>query len=124
MFNSIYGFILNFKLNSFFGFILYWIPFLFCLFGYTLRTYKNFRQDIVDRKKDESESEENRNKYCYTSYSPTDTIGSLIGRFIVLILPIVNIWAAMFDLALGIFHNFFKIIRSIFNQPLVPKRKR
>ncbi|MCU9931067.1 hypothetical protein OFL77_27425, partial [Escherichia coli] len=56
-------------------------------------------------------------------YYPTDTIGDIIGRAIVSILPIANLWAASFDLAPKIFSRFFDAIAKAFSQPLVPPKR-
>jgi hypothetical protein len=97
--------------NSIFGFILYWIPLVFCMVGYSIRTGKNYRKDVKDRG-DSSKS------YC-----PTDTIGDLIGRALVSIIPIANLWAAMFNLAPDFFGELFEYIGKVFDQPLVPRKK-
>lgn len=97
--------------NSIFGFILYWVPLLFCIVGYTIRTGKNYRIDIKER-------ESSPKSYC-----PTDTIGTLIGRAIVSIIPIANLWAAIFSLAPDFFGDLFNYIEKVFDKPLVPRKK-
>ena len=96
--------------NSIFGILLYWVPMSLCIVGYTIRTFRNYREDLNKRKTEQF-------------YTPTDTIGSLIGRWIVTILPILNLWASLFDVAPELFGNLFKRIEIIFNQPLVPPKK-
>lgn len=97
--------------NSILGFLLYWVPLLFCMVGYTIRTGKNYRKDIKARDK------------LFDSYHPTDTIGTLIGRALVSIIPIANLWAAIFNLAPDFFGELFDYIGKIFDQSLVPRKK-
>lgn len=94
--------------NKWIAFGLYWLPAAFCAFGYLLRTAKNFRKD----------REKRVTPGAY--YSPTDTLGTLIGRAVLTILPIGNLLAGVFDLAPEVFGRFFDWIGKVFNQPLVP----
>lgn len=96
--------------NSVVGIILYWCPMLMCAIGYFARTFKNYRKDIVARKIDRG-------------YYPTDTIGDLIGRGLISIIPIGNLLAALFDVAPDMFSGIFKWFNRVFRQPLVPPRK-
>lgn len=102
--------ILRFEFNSLLGIILYWVPLSFCAGGYTVRTWINYQKDVNTRKSEDY-------------YSPTDTIGTLIGRALVSLLPIANLWATAFDVAPEVFKSFFKWIGSVFDIPLVPKKK-
>lgn len=88
----------------------YWVPLSFCALGYTLRTWAHFRSD-QRRRVDHGDA-----------YSPTDTIGTLVGRAIVSVLPLANLWAAAFDLAPDFFAGFFKTLGRVLDQPLVPRR--
>ena len=102
--------------NSIFGICLYWMPFLLCVTGYTVRTVRNFQRD----RKARAEKESDRSA---SYYSPTDTIGDLIGRALISVLPIGNLWAALFDVSPMVFEKLFLWISEAFNQPLVPRRK-
>lgn len=97
------------------GILLYFVPMLFCLTFYFVRTARNY---VGDRKQREL-AETDKGIHYY----PRDTIGSIIGRVLVSIIPIANIWAAMFDLAPSVFGKAFSWIGKVFNQPLVPKKK-
>lgn len=88
--------------------LLYWLPLVVCTVGYLARTARNFIKDRALR------------ETVGGGYYPTDTVGSLIGRAIVTLLPVANLWAAMFDLSPEIFSRCFKWLRMVFNQPLVP----
>ena len=96
--------------NRWIAFGLYWLPLGFCAFGYVLRTAKNYRKDRAERSKPGA------------IYIPTDTLGTLIGRGFVSVLPVANFCAAVFDLAPELFGRFFEWIGKVFNQPLVPDR--
>ena len=101
--------------NSIFGICLYWLPMLICMVGYTMRTARNIQVD----KKERAEKESGKSTY----YSPTDTIGDLVGRSLISLIPIGNLWAALFDVSPMLFEKLFKWIGQVFDQPLVPKRK-
>ena len=108
--------ILNFEFNSLLGILLYWVPLSLCLYGYTLRTWVNYQHDVKERALHEEQPKGN-------FYSPTDTIGTLIGRGIVTIVPVANLWAAAFDVAPKMFRSFFEWIGKVFDMPLVPEKK-
>lgn len=111
MFESMKIWILDFNFTSWVGLMLYWLPLSICSFGYTIRTWKNYQKDVENRDTKEF-------------YSPTDTIGTLIGRGLASIIPVVNLWAASFDVATHIFSTFFKWLGRVFDQPLVPKKRK
>lgn len=108
--------LLSFQFTNYVGLFLYWVPLSLCIFVYTIRTWQNYQKDLVKR----TEAEKARgNGY----YSPTDTVGALIGRALVSVLPVANLWAALFDVAPILFRHLFRFIGKVFDQPLVPKRK-
>lgn len=111
MIDTIINFVVNLQWNSRLAIALYWVPFSFCLYGYTVRTFKRY---IVDRKIRETPG---------AIYIPKEKIGTLLGRALVTITPIANLWAAMFDLAPKMFSSLFSVIEKIFDQPLVPDTK-
>ncbi len=102
--------------NSIFGICLYWLPMVICIVGYTIRTARNIQKDKRERIQHE------KNEIGY--YSPTDTIGDLIGRSLVSIIPIANLWSALFDISPMLFDRLFKWVSCTFNQPLVPIRNK
>jgi hypothetical protein len=110
MFESLKIWIYGFDFTSWMGFLLYWLPLSLCVYGYTIRTWLNYQKDVKDRESMEF-------------YSPTDTIGTLIGRGLASTIPVVNLWAASFDVAPRLFSALFKWLGRIFDQPLVPKKK-
>jgi TRAP-type mannitol/chloroaromatic compound transport system permease small subunit len=114
MTNFVTNFMTNFQFNNTLGVCLYWVPLVFCVVFYFVRTVRNYVHDKKQR--------ELANKPTGSYYHPTDTVGSLIGRALVSIIPVANIWAAMFDLAPNVFGRLFSVIGNVFNQPLVPKK--
>jgi len=137
--------ILTYWMTGWMGALLYWLPLSICVVGYTLRTMENYQKDLIERQKyldyvkekekikndpafvDQMEFELNRqfrNSDKFVSYySPTDKIGTLIGRALVSIVPIANLWAGMFDVAPRLFSHLIERIEKIFDTPLVPPVK-
>lgn len=107
--------VLHYWANPWIALLLYWLPLALCGVGYVVRTWKNFRIDVMARAKAEREG---------VFYFPTDTIGVLIGRGIISIIPVANLCAAAFDLAPEMLNGFFKWLGKIFNHPLVPRRQK
>ena len=123
------------------GMLLYWLPLSICVVGYTLRTSENYQKDCIEREKyrnylkrlkelegnDEEIDRFKRNNYNSdrnsSYYSPTDKIGTLIGRALVSIIPVANLWAGMIDVAPRLFHRLIERIEKIFDTPLVPPIK-
>lgn len=110
--------ILGFEFNNTLGILLYWVPFLFCIIGYTWRTWQNYKKDIVRRR----DAEQHPDKPPF--YFPTDTLGDLLCRALLAAVPIANLWAAMFDLVPSIFGRIFLWLGKTFSQPLVPVRRK
>lgn len=111
---DIIGTVSAFEITSTMGILAYWVPFAMCSIGYTARTWRNYRKDVNDR-----QASEKGDKY----YAPTDTVGTLIGRGLVTVVPVANVLAAVFDVAPTMFSRFFGFIGDVFSQPLVPRRK-
>lgn len=108
--NDLWTWLAGHEWNSPLAVLLYWMPLLMCSIGYFIRTYQNYQKDISARD-------------LQTLYFPTDTVGSLIGRGLVTVLPIGNLLAAIFDVGPQLFRRFFGWIAKVFDQPLVPRRK-
>jgi len=109
MFNTIFIFLTG-NVTTLWGILLYWLPLSICIFGFTVRTHRNIQKDLESSKSD---------KY----YFPKETVGTIIGRVLISILPIANLWAAMFDLSPHIFKEFFDWIGRVFDMPIVPKKR-
>jgi len=102
--------IFHYWANPWIALLLYWLPLGVCAVGYVVRTWRNVRKDLKSRD-------------AGGAYYPTDTIGTLIGRGVVSVIPVANLCAAAFDLAPELLDRFFKWVGRVFDQPLVPKRK-
>jgi hypothetical protein len=51
-------------------------------------------------------------------------VGSILGYALLTIIPVANLFAAIFDVAPKVFSSAIKYLEKVFNQPLVPKRER
>jgi hypothetical protein len=123
MIETLQTWVMNFDFTSWMGFGLYWVPASICACGYTLRTWANYQTDIKDKDRDEAEKDAESTNHRVKFYSPTDTLGALIGRGLVTVLPVSSCRAASFDVAPRLFSSLFTAIGKVFDQPLVPKRK-
>jgi hypothetical protein len=121
MLQSFHNWVVNFDFTSWMGFGLYWVPASLCAVGYTLRAWSQYQTDVADRAEavEDEKSLNRRVKF----YHPRITVGSLLGWGWVTLLPVVNIWAAVFDVAPRLFSSAFSWLGRVFDQPLVPKRK-
>jgi hypothetical protein len=108
--------ILNFRFNTPLAILLYWLPLVICVVGYTLRTVKEFHDDIDKRQEVELSNMQHR------GYYPTLTVGHILGRALLTVIPVANLWAGMFDVGYDMLRGFFRWIGRVFDQPLVPKR--
>jgi hypothetical protein len=102
--------------NSALAIALYWSPALLCISGYTLRTWRGYRDDLKRRAK--AARSDNG-----ASYYPTLTIGDLVARAFLSLTPIANLWAASFDIAPLFFSRAFSGIGRVLCAPLVPRRE-
>jgi hypothetical protein len=110
LFESVSVWLLALTFNSPWMVLFYGLPLLLCAYGYTARTWRNYRKDVA--------------KCGNEFYSPTDTIGTLIGRGVCTVTPLANLLAAIFDLGPEVFGSFFRWIGRVFDAPLVPGRKK
>jgi hypothetical protein len=108
-----------FEFTGWMGLVLYWLPASLCAYGYTLRTWLNYQKDTAAREKSEAAKAETGRALVY---HPSDTIGTLIGRGVVTVCPVANLWAASFDVAPKMFASFFAWVGRVFDTPLVPRR--
>lgn len=100
------------------GVMLYWVPVSLCAVGYSIRTGRNYYADVEHR-----EAVAKNVAGLHAVYRPTDTLGTLIGRAIVTVMPLANLWAGIFDIAPKMFGGFFRRLEKLLNQPLVPALK-
>ena len=119
MIDSTINFLMSFEFTSLMGILLYWLPVLVCFIGYSFRTHKEIKEDIEKRDGVEAAKRIGQSGYYY----PTVTIGTFIGRGIATLLPVVNLWAAVFDVGYELLSGFFSMICKFFNQPVIRERK-
>lgn len=89
---------------------LYWVPSAVCAFGYILRTWTNYQEDILRR---------GWGGY----YEPTDTRFDIIGRLVLTATPAVSLFAAVFDVAPPLLSSAISRVYDFLETPIVPKRK-
>lgn len=87
---------------------LYYAPAALCLYGYTVKTWQDYRRE--------------RERSVKPYYSPDLTVGTIIGRAFLCVTPVANLIAAIFDVAPDVFSSFFRFLGRVFDQPIVRKR--
>lgn len=102
--------------NGTLALILYWVPALFCVIFYFLRTIGDYDQDSTSREKYIKSIASGGHDW----YVPKLTVGVIIGRALLSIIPVANLFAALFDLSPKVFRGFINTLDRVFNQPLVP----
>ena len=93
------------------GFWTYWLPMVLCFIGYTGRTWYQVQE--LKRSKD--------NKFDYPRVPPL-TVGSLVGRVLLSVIPIVNIIALVFGLSYDMVNKAGTWIGNILSFELVKNR--
>lgn len=93
------------------GILIYFLPLMICAIGYPIRGINMVRQDLKDRELREY-------------YSPSITIGGLFWGLFVILCPILNLGAAVFDLLPIFCARFFGGIYRFCNTPLVPRKRK
>lgn len=102
------AYLAQFPITGMMGILLYWMPLALCALGYLMHTHRRYRECIAAREADK--------------HFDSDTIGTLIGRFLMTVLPVFNLFAAVFNVGPEVFGRFFAIIGRVFDRPLVAKR--
>ena len=100
--------------NSWMALFLYWMPLALCAYGYTVEFVQKYRKELRDRAKAEADSK--------AYYSPELTLGWIVGHAVLTVMPVVNVFMAVFYVAPRVFGDFFTWIGKALNIPLVPKR--
>lgn len=90
------------------GLLVYWVPVAFCLFGYLIKSWGDYRRDVLASEKQH--------------YTPRLRVGTIIGRAIISVIPIANLFAGIFDVAPRLFGEFIQKIEKVFSIPLVKPR--
>ncbi len=114
------------SLTNWLGLLLYWLPAALCLYGYTIRIWYRYQNDYAKRSAAEKVKElraaGSKDVYSSGTYIPSLTVGSILGYALLTIIPIANLFAAIFDVAPKVFSSLIKYLEKVFNQPLVPAR--
>ena len=92
-----------------YGFFLYWIPVALCLLGLAGDIIRGYTRDIKSRQD---------SKW----YTPTLTVGRIVGWAILSFLPVVNIFRAAFTYLPAIVAWVVDKLDTVLNIPLVPKK--
>ncbi|GAB3744980.1 hypothetical protein [Lysobacter olei] len=101
--------------NSWLALALYWMPLALCAYGYLVRSISMYRADLADRA-------EAARKPTVGFYYPKITIGTLVGYAFVSVVPVANLFAAIFDVAPKLFAQLFDWCGRVLDIPLVPKK--
>lgn len=92
------------------GIALYWVPLAICVIGYSYRTVTEYLSDLNERSNG-------------TYYVPDLTIGVILGRMFLSVIPVANIFVAAFNLLPRIIGTVCDWLNETFNTPLVPDSK-
>ena len=100
--------------NSWMAILLFWMPMALCAYGYTVEFVQKYRKELRDRAKAEADSK--------TYYAPELTVGWIVGHAMLSVMPMVNLFMAVFYVAPMVFGDFFEWVGKALDFPLVPKR--
>lgn len=101
--------------NVWLSIILYYLPLVICVIGYSQRVHEDIRTDIENR----SEALKNLQEGKLDYYTPKVTYGSILGYAFVSIIPIANLWAALFDVSPHLFSKLIKWFKEFFDTPII-----
>lgn len=102
--------------NSWIAVLLFWMPAALNAYGYTVEFVQLYRKELRDRAKAEADDK--------AYFSPNLTVGWIVGHAALAVIPIANLFAAVFDVAPKVFGDFFTWIGRVLDFPLVPKREK
>lgn len=102
--------------NGWIALLLYWLPLVLCVYGYTVRSALKVRKDRAAREKAATQE--------HGLYLPSITLGTLAGYAATTVVPVANLFAAIFDVAPAMFRSFFDWCARVLDFPLVPKRNK
>lgn len=95
--------------------VFYWIPLALCAVGYTVRTAKEIKHDVNDRR----QSDLSPHAYYY----PSVTVGTIVGRLLLTAAPLINIAAFVTDLGIDMIGHAFDVISKTLDHPIVSSRR-
>lgn len=94
------------SLTTFAGVLLYWVPMVVCVIGYSFKLNDVLKEEFA--KRDKALAGEGY-------YTPSLTVGKLLFYGFLCIIPVVNLWLAVVEFLPKYIGRFFKI----FDIPLV-----
>ena len=109
----------------------YYVPLAFCAIGVPLRFITVGRQDVVaPRARTEWVAPEpdpaNPNAWrpnnTRPSYYPKLTVGYMVGRVILSVIPVANLWYAAFHILPFLLTDFLATLEKWFDKPLFPDK--
>lgn len=107
-------FVVNFSFLSITGALLYWLPACICAVGYVRKSVLEFCQDRRNR---DSALRSGGPSF----YTPSLTVGLILGRTLVAAFPGINIPVAIFQHLPTLLGRFFRWMGGLLDIPLVPK---
>lgn len=94
-------YVLSFEFNSLLALGVYWVPMLVCFITYTFEVINEYKVDL---------------RRCEQKYyTPRVTVGLLIWMTALTFIPVLNLFAMVFDCA----GSVFRWIGDVFDTPLV-----
>lgn len=94
------------------GFFLYWVPAALCFAGYTIRNFREYREDIQSRQKSDQGG--------INFYLPQLTIGRIVRRILLPFIPVANLFFLIFD----VLADYLEYVDRFLSIPLVPPRSK
>ena len=111
-------------------FYVYWLPAILCVIGYGFRSVNDYykdldtRADVIKRKAEyDSKPEASRPIVFYNNYTPSLTVGKVVGRMFVAFIPVINIITTVFRFLPQLGSEVIKAWNRWLNIPFVPKPK-
>lgn len=92
------------------GIVLYWVPAGLCIVGYIYSTVVDYLADLDDRS-------------TASHYKPDLTVGRILARILLSVIPGVNIALAVFQMLPRVVSTVCDWLGETFNTPLVPDSK-
>ena len=96
------------RFTNFMGVLLYWVPVALCLVHASRQVAADVRHDISKR--------------GTNYYTPTVTVGTLLGWVFLCLTPAVNIVVAVFKACPDLLGSFFAWLGRVFDHPIISPR--
>lgn len=96
-------------------FYFYWVPVMVSALGYLLLSIKHYHADLAQFKLYQADP-------LRVRYTPTLTVGTLVGRAIVCFIPIINGLVALWKFTPILARDIIDVCGQWLDIPLVPKK--